>query len=75
MEIGTLFRLKGQTDIYRVVENDKNSCGNCCAVSKERLCKKMPYCYVKPPVCFEKLSSYEVRQVKNAKQFVEYFES
>jgi len=75
MRIGVLFQLKGDKNIYRVADNPSKLCTNCCAVGKERLCKKMPYCYGEPPVFFERLSSYEVRQVKKTNQFVEYIEN
>jgi len=75
MEAGTLFRLKGiKDDIFKVVENPENTCNKCCAVGKERLCSKMPYCH-KLNICFTKLSPYEVRKAKKEKQFIDYFES
>ena len=74
MEVGTLFKLKGQNDIFRVVENQQDSCIGCCAYGKNILCSKMPYCR-KPSIKFDKLSTYEIRKIRKEKQFIEYFES
>ena len=75
MRVGVLFQLKGSKDIYKVVENTDANCNGCAGDGKKLLCKKLPFCYGRPPVVFSKLSSYEVRQVKKSKQFVEYIET
>ena len=74
MEIGTLFKLKEDANIYKVINNPSGTCAACCAKKKVSLCFNMPYCDEKVPVCFEKLSTYEARKVKKEKQHIEYFE-
>ena len=75
MEVGTLFRIKGDSNIYRTVSNPSKTCEHCCACGKDRLCQKMPFCCGAQPVCFERLSSYEVRKTKKSKEFINFFES
>jgi len=73
MKVGTLFRIKGSDNIYRVKDGTPEDCVSCCAYGKWGLCRKMPPCKGTPDLYFVKLSSYEVRQAKKTKQsIIEY---
>jgi len=75
MEAGTLFRLKGNSNIYKVVDNPSMMCTACCAYGKQRLCIKMPYCGNKPSMRFERLSPREARKAEKEQKLIEHFES
>ena len=71
MDAGTLFRLKGNRQIYKVIESQ--SCANCCAYENTKLCQKMPYCYGAPMLNYKMLSSFEERAVTKSKQLIEIY--
>lgn len=73
MEAGSLFRVKGRSEVYKAVAATEG-CGGCCAYAKQRLCNKMPYCF-EVGFIFLELTTYAVRKAKKENTFIDYFES